>query len=478
MDASDPHARDPHGVAVSSALLGYHWLDHLLGGWLRFRPVRARGGLVLAERGWWDIAVDPRRYRIKASRTMILMLGRFLPRPDIVFILDAPSAVLLARKRELPAVELARQARAWPTVLPSNVRQVRLDAALPVGELVQSAREEVERAAAACATIRPQEGWVELPRPGRGLPTSKSASSTPRLHLPRTPRRSARAALRAYQPCTRRGRIAWETARLVATVGGFRLLPRGAGPSPEVREALAPHIPPGATFAVAESNVPGRYVAFIVDGHLRCHGVAKIATEREGREALAREADALSRFAPFVPPPLFAPTIVKQGDGLLLLRAIAWRPRLRPWVLPEDVARALGAFFQAKTGSGRTDVGLSHGDCAPWNLLRTDGGWGLVDWEEAHDDGTPFFDLFHYLVLAHLNLERPSQTALLEGLRGHGWVARSIEAYAGGAKLRVEDARRFLISYLQFPGRRLDVSTPAGRGLVEGHRRLLQALGK
>jgi aminoglycoside phosphotransferase (APT) family kinase protein len=179
-----------------------------------------------------------------------------------------------------------------------------------------------------------------------------------------------------------------------------------------------------------------------------------------------------------VPPPLFAPTIVKQSDGLLLLGAIAWHPRLRPWVLPKDVARALGAFFQTRSGSGKTGVGLSHGDCAPWNLLRTDRGWGLVDWEEAHDQGMPFFDLFHYLILAHLNLERPSQKALLEGLRGQGWVARSIEAYAEGAKLRVEDARRFLISYLEFPGRRLDVSTPAGRGLVEGHRRLLQAVGK
>jgi hypothetical protein len=459
---------------VSSALLAYHWIDHFLGGWLRFRPVRARGGLVLAERGWWDLAVDSRRYRLSAPKRTILALGRLLPRPDVVFVLDAPSTVLVERKAELPAAELARQARAWRAVLPSDVLQVRLDAARPVNEIAKEASDEVERRSAA-RSERPRR-WVELPRPGRGLPTSGAASTPPRLHLPRTSRRSARAALLAYQPCTRKGRIAWETARMVAAFGGFRLLPQGEDPTSEVADALAPYLRPEATFAVAESNERGRFVAFIVDDRGSCCCVAKIATESEGRQALAREAEALGRFAPLLPPPLSAPDVLAQGDGLLLLRAIPWRPRLQPWALPADVARALGAFFRADRRSARRDVGLSHGDCAPWNLLRTGGGWALVDWEDAHDQGTPFSDLFHYLVLAHLNLGRPSQRALLEGVRGRGLVARSIGAYAGGAALDVADAPQSLVSYLQVSDRGLDASTPAGRALLEGHGRLLQAL--
>ena len=63
-DAARPHARPPHGAVLSLGLLGYYWLDFLLGGWLRQRPIRRRGGLVVVERGWWDVGIDGRRYRL------------------------------------------------------------------------------------------------------------------------------------------------------------------------------------------------------------------------------------------------------------------------------------------------------------------------------------------------------------------------------------------------------------------------------
>ena len=64
---------------------------------------------------------------------------------------------------------------------------------------------------------------------------------------------------------------------------------------------------------------------------------------------------------------------------LLLLEAVEWSPRLRPWVLPSEVAFALGRAFAASADGG--DRGMAHGDFAPWNLLRTSDGWVLVDWE-------------------------------------------------------------------------------------------------
>jgi hypothetical protein len=59
-----PHARPPRSRASSCILLGYYWFDFLLGGWLLTWPARLRSGLVVMERGWWDILVDPRRYRL------------------------------------------------------------------------------------------------------------------------------------------------------------------------------------------------------------------------------------------------------------------------------------------------------------------------------------------------------------------------------------------------------------------------------
>lgn len=474
-DWSKPHAPALHGRMVSLVLLTYFWLDFLIGGWLRIWPSRVRTGLVVAERGWWDLAVDPRRYRLQVPATLVRVLGRFLQRPDLVLVLEAPSAAIVERKDELPAAELMRQVRAWHDVIPANVRRAYIDASNPVRDVVQAAREEVVRLLEARAISRLGAGWVALPRPGKGAPTSSSPGTVPRLMLPRGPRATARAGLMVYHPCTRRGRVAWESARLLATLGSLRVVPRGEVPPRAVREVLAPHLPPRSTFAVAESNDAGRFIAMIVDERGVCRAVAKIATVDAGRLALEKEASALLSLGKLLPPPLRAPRLLTQDEGLLVLEAVQWLPRLRPWLLPDEVARALGTFFGAGIKDGG-DVGPIHGDFAPWNVLQTERDWVLVDWEQAHDKGQPFFDLFHYLVLAHLNLERPSQRALLAGLEGKGWVGRVIAAYAEGAQLHSENARERLISYLGSSSESLNAATPAGRAGLRGREKLLQSL--
>lgn len=112
-DPSDPHAREPHGSALSFMLLTYHWLDFFLGSWLRIVPVRARGGLIVMERGWPDIAVDPRRYHLALPSRLVERLGRLLPAPDLVIVLQADPEALTRRKAELPPQELSRQIARW-----------------------------------------------------------------------------------------------------------------------------------------------------------------------------------------------------------------------------------------------------------------------------------------------------------------------------------------------------------------------------
>jgi hypothetical protein len=340
---------------------------------------------------------------------------------------------------------------------------------------VKTAEEEIVGLLEARAMSRLGSGWMAVPRPGRGARTATSPDYVPRLILPRGPRAAVRASLRAYYPCTRRGRGVWEAARLVATLGGFRLVRRGEAPPPAVREILAPHLPPRSTYALAESNHPGRFIAVIVGEHGDCHALAKIATDPHGRLALEREVAALQSLGKLLPPPLRAPQVLNQSDGLLLLEPVPWLPRRRPWFLPTEIVRALGTFFGAASEDGER-VGPLHGDFAPWNLLQTRRGWVLVDWEEAHDRGRPFFDLFHYLVMANLALERPSQRALLEGLEGKGWVGRAIAVYAESARLDNEDTRELLISYLRASSEGLNLATPGGLLDFQGRQGILKAL--
>jgi thiamine kinase-like enzyme len=135
----------------------------------------------------------------------------------------------------------------------------------------------------------------------------------------------------------------------------------------------------------------------------------------------------------------------------------------------------MGAFFGA---NGADELmGLTHGDFAPWNLLKTERAWVLVDWEEARQRDRPFFDLFHYLFMAHLNLGEFSQEALLEGLEGKGWIGRAIAAYAEGARLHDVDPRDLLIFYLHSSSQTLNLATPDGLSDYQRRQKLLKALG-
>jgi hypothetical protein len=241
-----------------------------------------------------------------------------------------------------------------------------------------------------------------------------------------------------------------------------------------VAERLAPYLPARATVAVAESDHPGRLVALILGERGRCHGVAKIATEPSGQAALANEARALESLAPLLPPPLGAPRLLARDTGLLVLEPVHWVPRRSPAVLTDEVAQALGAFFRA--GGADEHLGPTHGDFAPWNLLETERGWVLVDWEEARDRDRPFFDFFHYLFMAHQNLSAFSRQDFLDGLGGKGRIGRAIAAYAEGAGLRDVDLRELLTYYLRSSGERLDLASPDGRSDHRARQRLLELL--
>jgi len=464
-DTTKPHARPSHGAVGSLASLAYHWLDFFVGGWVRFVPFRVRSGLIVLERGWLDIAVDPSRYRIALPGALVKVLGRTLVRPDLIIVLEAPPAVAAERKPEIEPNELVRQARAWRAVIPGRVNRVYLDAAAPAEEVRAAAREAVLSIMADRAMSRLGPGWAGLPRRSR-----------PRWSLPRGPGPSSLSALSIYQPVTMRARVGWEIARALATIGAFRLLPRAQGPPESVRAAVAPYMPPRSTLAVLRSNHPGRFLALIVASDGSPHAVAKLATDQRGTIALEAEARKIESIGRFLERPLRAPQILAQSPGLLLLEAVKWTPRARPWELLPDVAHALGRAF-VHSSKGADEGGMAHGDCAPWNLLKTREGWVLVDWEEAWTDAPPFYDVFHYLVQSHVLLGRPSVQELT-GRHSHSSRAQgAIDAYAAGARLSASSSQGYLVEYLRISMQQLDPSLPEHGKALAARQRLLRLVG-
>jgi len=458
---TEPHAKPPYSPLASVAKVAYLLTDELLGWAFRLKPFVRRGGTVVIERGWWDLAVDPRRYRLQEHAGLLWRVGRFLPSPDLLVVLEADPDVLLARKEEISRAELVRQMRAWRELLPAKQRRVYIDAGRPpevvlrdTATALRSGGRGAPAAEEATGSVRTR--WVGVPRSG-----------DPRWILPSTPRQVARGAMRVYQPINLKAQAGWTLARVAASVGGLRLVPGRAEVPPEVASALAPYMPEEATLAVARANHPGRFVALVVGPSGQPLALGKVATDPAGLAGLEAEAEALQLLGPHLQEPLAAPELIAASEGVLVFGVVDYRPRLRSWRLPVDVARAIGAFHRSGAESG-----ASHGDFAPWNLLRRGTRWVLIDWEHARAGAPPWHDVWHYLVQGHALLGRPSQDELVAGWRGSGWVARALRAYAEGAGLAPEDSERWLDPYLESSKADLDPARADGIVGLRARRRL------
>ena len=108
--ATDPHDVPPRGTLGSIVALFGVLLDYWLGFAFVFRPFLAGSGLIVFDRYYHDLLIDPIRYRYGGPMWLAKFLGRFIPPPDMPFlILDAGDEVILSRKREVPMEELRRQ---------------------------------------------------------------------------------------------------------------------------------------------------------------------------------------------------------------------------------------------------------------------------------------------------------------------------------------------------------------------------------
>ncbi len=326
-DVTDPHAREPHGRVVSAILLVYFWIDFLVGGWARFAIPRVRSGLVVVERGWWDIEADPRRYRLDPPRWLLQVLGRALPRPEVALILEGSAQALFERKQELGFEEIERQLAYWRPTAIAKLATRHLDTERPLPAVAADAVDVIVSTLERQTAAHIAAGWVKLP--GR---------HATRWYLPRGDRRTAAAALSMYQPVTRRARAGWGTAHAVARLGGFRLLPHGQAPPREVREIIAPYIPPYGNVAVTRSTHSNRYLAAIIDRDGVPRLLAKVATDAEGARSLANEVSAIEQIAPLLGEPLSAPVVVARATGLAVFEFVPWLARRDATELPAEVA--------------------------------------------------------------------------------------------------------------------------------------------
>lgn len=409
---TDPHGEPARSTAASAAKLLVVFADHVLGGNTRWRSKR-RAGVLLLERGWFDMTVDPLRYRMSESIVpLVRVLGRLLPRPDALLLLSGDANALHARKPEIGVEEVARQIEGWRRIAPVAARRV---------VEVDTVRTEPDDAVdALSAAMRSPRVWRRVPcTPGR-------------IDLRVTG--DARPGLAIYQPQSVRARaasIAWRTARIRGRVVGEPIAHLG-----ELWRMIG--VTPDGVAAMRSSTSGRSVMSMVCGGEMDL--VVKIGPTHD--MALRHEAEMLTaRLRPGLP--VGRPELTwagEWGQHFVLVTRAAQRSSSTAWTLQEvfPLAKALAR-------AGTDGAALTHGDLAPWNLVRTANGPVLLDWESARWADEPLHDLAHFVVQdgALLGRYAPDQAVAL--LCDEGSPGAMLLQERGLAR---EHARPLLVEYL------------------------------
>jgi thymidylate kinase len=111
---TNPHGKAPRGWAASIAVLSVLILDYWLGYLFVIWPLLVRNRLVVFDRYFHDLLVDPLRYRYGGPRWLAERLSSPARPGDALFIIvDAEEEVIRSRKCEVPAAELRRQRKSY-----------------------------------------------------------------------------------------------------------------------------------------------------------------------------------------------------------------------------------------------------------------------------------------------------------------------------------------------------------------------------
>lgn len=426
-----PHDPHRHGPVVSALVTVWFLADFVVGDVVdRWHARRDRcPRVIVQERGWWDLAVDPRRYRVRTRERLVIGLGRLVRNPHLTVVLAADPKVVGERSAELSEAEVIRQTSHWNEIAPTLGPVVRLDTSASTPETV--ADEIIARLPG-----ESKQGWRSVPFAGRASVSYRPSGAAPSQ------------AVLLDHPCTPRAR---HRRRLIGAFVASPLRRLGRRVSSPPQHLVRAVDDDDAIDLVARPRGGGGMIVASTDGER----LVRIAKYDEAGESvkIARASSLLVDSA------LFAPTVLAVPDArVLCLEAESHQAHSDPLVCPPQVADALGAMWR------RSGTGYSHGDFAPWNLLDATRGPVLIDWEHAFDGGPAFYDLWHWFVQGHLLLGGPHPTRL----EHDDSFRAAFEAFSHGAELDSVEPNHYLASYLRVSAERFPVS-----GRAAGRRRAL-----
>ncbi len=415
-----------YGRVVSFLRYSYFLADFILGYWFRIYPRRRRGQLIIGERWYFDVVVNPQRYGFKLPEWLLRLGGYLIPQPDLTILLTADPDAIYARKPELTVEQITKQIEAMRGILPEHPKGLEVATDIPLDESVARISNELKEA----DVLRNMDaGWRAFPRYGDAKLLVANADSVA-------------LALKLYNPYSRAGRV----AKSIATTLPRLFSTKDITLSPwrkdiDVVSSLILRTLGNRSLAISYSTgTPGphRKMTAQVNDRGRILAYVKIAQSTAAIELLNCEAASLRDRERFSNSKLSTPAVIAEtNEGgfhllflsapdvessarpieidhldilfieLMLVRSVATLSLERLWdinfpavfkenAVVQDSRRVLDLLI----GVTGARVGPTHGDFAPWNTLGLeDGRLFVFDWEYYQSDAPLLCDLFQRMFM-------------------------------------------------------------------------------
>lgn len=139
VDTTRPHARPCRSFASSTIRLCAFIFDYWAGYAALIAPLLARSGLIVFDRYFDDLLIDPLRYRYGGSHRVARILSHLVPRPDLVLVIDSPEHVLFSRKQELTFEEVRHQRQLYSEYAARQPRVQTIDSSRQISDVAMHA---------------------------------------------------------------------------------------------------------------------------------------------------------------------------------------------------------------------------------------------------------------------------------------------------------------------------------------------------
>jgi thymidylate kinase len=136
----DPHGKPPRSALLSLAKI----LVWLVEEWCACFFQDKKQTLLICDRYYHDLLIDPIRYRYGGPVWVARLVGKLMPQPRLWILLDAPAAVLQARKQEVPPEETERQRTAYLAFVRRQRNHVIVDASQTLVTVIADVEHAIE----------------------------------------------------------------------------------------------------------------------------------------------------------------------------------------------------------------------------------------------------------------------------------------------------------------------------------------------